>query len=229
MSQPERELGRHWDIFRGVALSIAAAAAGSAADYEHPIFTVPDLTAGAPSGTAGTLPQNQLRIARALIVPEAAITGVATNYFTWQLNQYRAGAVLVNTTLSSSVVAGAGVVVTPASITNIVPGMMLTFQGGTAETVMVLSVNYAAGTFTCNLANNHASASGLVNPPVTATVAFVSGTNASKFVPIQLAGIPNAILLPKDVVTIARVSSNATGLASPAATALLELTPAKFY
>lgn len=228
MTKPYTELGRHLDMFRGVALSIAAAGAGSGSDYEHPLFTVPDLTQGVPSGLSGALPQNQLRIARAIIVPEAAIAGVATNNFTWQLNQYRAGAVLVNTTLNGAVSAGANVTVTPTSIANIVPGMMLTFSGGTPETAMVQSVNYAAGTFVCNLVNGHANGSALVSPPVTSSVTFASGTNATKFVPIQLAAIPNAILLPKDVVTIARVSAG-TGLASPAATVLLELTPAKFY
>jgi hypothetical protein len=67
---------------------------------------------------------------------------------------------LVSTTSTTVITAGNNVTVTPASITNIMPGMVLNFANGTgvAETVTVLSVNYSAGTFTANFANDHSGA-----------------------------------------------------------------------
>lgn len=64
----------------------------------------------------------------------------------------------VATTSSTTITAGNGVVVTPASMQNITVGRWLNFSGGTgsAEDVQVLSVT--GTTFTANFVNNHSGA-----------------------------------------------------------------------
>jgi hypothetical protein len=225
MTQPERTLGRHRDIPHLRNFWKANVAAGSAADYEHALVALPDLTVGAASGTAGFAASDLMHVKRALLIPEAAITGATAHYFTWQLNWYRAGVAPVSTTLNNGAVTGTGVqTVTLTAITNIVPGMVLTFSGGTAENVMVTAVNYANKTVTAAFTISHADSTNVLTPPL-ASVAFITGTNASKWVPIQLSGLANAPLKPGDVVTLARVSNDATGLASPAVQCVLELSP----
>ncbi len=55
--------------------------------------------------------------------------------------------------------------VTPASITNILQGMILNFSAGTgaAEDVVVNTVNYVGGTFTANFVNGHSGAYKIVS------------------------------------------------------------------
>ncbi len=64
----------------------------------------------------------------------------------------------VATTAPTTITAGNGVVVTPASMNNITVGRMLNFNGGTGspEDVQVLSVT--STTFTANFVNNHSGA-----------------------------------------------------------------------
>lgn len=64
----------------------------------------------------------------------------------------------VATTSSTTITAGSNVVVTPASMQNIVAGRWLNFNGGTGspEDVQVLSVT--SSTFTANFVNNHSGA-----------------------------------------------------------------------
>jgi hypothetical protein len=63
----------------------------------------------------------------------------------------------VATTSSTTITAGSNVVVTPASMNNIVAGRYLNFSGGTGtfEDVLVKSVDTGAGTFTADFVNNH--------------------------------------------------------------------------
>jgi hypothetical protein len=71
----------------------------------------------------------------------------------------------VNTTSATTITAGAGVVVTPASMSGIVVGKLLNIAGGTgtAENVRVSAVNLSAGTFSADFANNHSGAYSIVS------------------------------------------------------------------
>lgn len=66
----------------------------------------------------------------------------------------------VNTTSTTTITAGSDVVVTPASMANITPGMYLNFANGTgtAESVQVKRVDYGGGTFTADFTQNHSGA-----------------------------------------------------------------------
>jgi hypothetical protein len=63
----------------------------------------------------------------------------------------------VATTSSTTITAGPGVVVTPASMANITVGRWLNFSGGTGtfEDVLVKSIDTVGGTFTADFVNNH--------------------------------------------------------------------------
>jgi len=67
---------------------------------------------------------------------------------------------LVSTTSATTITAGANVVVTPASMSNIFAGMQLNVANGTgtAENVLVTAIDKGAGTFTATFANNHSGA-----------------------------------------------------------------------
>ena len=71
----------------------------------------------------------------------------------------------VATTSATTITAGSNVTVTPASMTNILQGMRLNFSGGTgtAEDVIVKSVNAVAGTFTADFVNNHSGAYNIIS------------------------------------------------------------------
>lgn len=119
-------------------------------------------------------------------------------------------------TTSSSTTITAGVnVVTPASMASIYIGSQLNFSGGTgsAETVVVTAVT--STTFTATFVNGHSGG-------------YAIAISELALVPHQLNVIVNSAqaLLPGDIVTLARVSSNSTGLASPALHAELDLVPA---
>lgn len=206
---------------------ISAAAAGSGSDFEQVIVSLPDLAQGVTSGYADMVAENALTLRWILLNFEAAVTGVATNNFTLNINQKRNGVPLVNTTSLTTVVAGINTV-TPASMANIAVNSKLIFSGGTGatETVVVQSVNTSTGTFTANFANGHSGAYTIVSAPL-ATVTFASGQNATAYVPLQYAATPgNAFLgTANDVLTIARVSAG-TGLASPAFHVTAEWVPA---
>lgn len=229
MARQDRALGRHTDEPQLESINLnAGAAVGAGADYEHVITAVPNLAQGAPSGTAGLAALNRMFVRWVQIVAEAAITGVATNNVTYNINQRRNGALLVNTTINNGVAVGPGsqVAVILTSVANIIPGMMLTFAGGTAENAQVQSVNAATNTVIVNLANAHNNATAVTSAPL-ATITFAAGVNAVAFSPIQLACVPNEIL-PGDVLTIQRFT-NGTGLATPALTVSLEWVNSKFY
>jgi hypothetical protein len=221
-----RNSGNRRDIPLTAGLAVPAAAAGSAADYEKPIWICPDLTKLASTGQAGTLPLNAMQARLVLWAVEAALTGVVTNNFTWSVRQLRGGNPLVNTT-SATAVASAGVAtVTPASMANIALGTPLLVDAGAAqETVVPTAVT--ATTFTATFANTHSGTWAIVSAPL-ASVAYTSaGVTETAYVPRQIAALPGNTILPGDVLTFRRVSSNVTGLASPAVTVLLELDPVR--
>ncbi len=119
------------------------------------------------------------------------------------------------TTSSSTTITASTMAVTPASMASIYVGSQLTLSGGTgsAETVVVTSVT--STTFTATFANGHSGA-------------YVIAIAEVALVPHQFNVLVNnaQALLPGDIVTIARLSNNATGLASPALTVILDLVPA---
>lgn len=287
MAQLSESLGLHRDIPLGVTRFVASAAAGSAADYEHVLAVITDLTKLAGSGQAGDLPLNPMMVRAVIWVVEATLTGAVTNNFTWQVLQKRAGALLVNTTTTTAVGAPGSVTITPAAMTNIFLGtQLLVDTGASAETVVVTAVT--STTFTATFANTHSSTWNVVSAPL-ASVAYTTTSSATTVVagvntvtPASMASIyvgsqlnfsggtgsaetvvvtsvtpttftatfvnghsgayviaiaevalvahqitalaPNRIL-PGDILTFKRVSSNATGLASPAATVQLDWAP----
>lgn len=213
MSRLDRSSYRHRDVPQLEAVSIAGATAGTGTDFEHPLIVVPDLTqlSNLPSGVKGSMPLNYMQIREFILTWEAAITGTATNFFTLNLNQYRAGAALVNTTVTGGATGSGLQTITPASMVNIFNGMKLSFTQGTAETVTVFNVTPT--TFQVVLANSHTNGSAIVSVAL-ASIVYSNGTNASAKTPIYLALNPH-YLAPGDLITIARVSTG-TGLASPA-------------
>jgi len=221
VSREDRIAFRHRDIPQLEGFNInAQTGAGAAADYEHVIAMVPDLTKQAlvPSGGVGSLPLNYQQIRLIMLIWEAVLTGVATNNVTIQFNQRRAGAFLVNTTVNNGAAVGPGLVtITPTSMANIFNGMQLSFTGGTAETVTVFNVTNT--TFQCVLVNSHANASAIVSVPL-ATITYAAGTNDVAFVPRFFIPTPH-FLKPGDLVTMQRIS-NGTGLATPSGTCLID-------
>lgn len=278
-------LGLRRDITLGPSVMlIPSASAGSASDYEHIIATVPDLTKLAVSGQAGDLPQNAMQLRLVAWTTEANLTGAATNNFTWQVLQKRAGVLLVSTTTTTAVSSAGAVAITPAAMTNIFVGTaLLVDTGASAETVVVTAVT--SSTFTATFANTHSSTWNIVSAPLatvtyattsssttisagTATVTpasmasiyvgsqlnFSGGTGSSEtvvvtavtsttftatfanghsggytiaisevaLVPHNIAALAANVLLPNDIITFKRVSSNATGLASPATTVQID-------
>lgn len=219
-----RALGRNRDVPQLEAYSGVAVAAGSAADFEHVITTIPDLTSGAPSGAVGDIASNSMRIRFATLTFEAAITGAATNNCTFNFRQYRGGSLVATTTASTAVGAAGSVTITPASMAGIFVGQTLAISGGTgtAENVVVTAVT--STTFTAVFANTHSGTYNIVQAPL-ATITFASGTNAAAWTPIQFTALQN-IVKAGDVITIQRASSNATGLATTAYLAQIDWTAA---
>lgn len=279
--------GLHRDIPLGPSVPIPAITAGSAADREIPLVVVPDLTKIAGSGQAGDLPLNAMAVRAIIWTVETTLTGAATNNFSWQVLQKRAGALLVNTTTSTAVSSAGSVTITPSAMTNIFVGtQLLVDTGASAETVVVTAVT--STTFTATFANTHSSTWNVVSAPLasvtyattsssttitsgvkTVTPAsmasiyvgtqlnFSGGTGSAETVVVtavtsttftanfanghsggytiaiaevalvahQLTALAPNKLLPGDILTFARVSSNSTGLASPAVTVQLDWAP----
>lgn len=220
MARMTKELGRNRDLPQLEILGFAAATAGTGTDFESMLVALPDLTVGAPSGTnlIGTS-NNTMYVRNISLTWGANVTGAATNNFTLNINQYRGGALLVNTTSSTTVVAST-MAVTPASMANIFVGTQLIFSGGTGatETVTVLSVT--ATTFTATFANGHSGAYAITSAPL-ATVTYASGTNDTKWTPRTLTVQKVNEVRKGDVITVARVSAG-TGLASPVGMVVLD-------
>ncbi len=210
----ERTMGRDLDLHtlgaRGIW--VASAAAGTAADFERPLFTIPPLSALAGSGEVGSMPYQAMTLRLLSLVYEALITGSSTHYFTWNVRQLRGGSILVNTT--GSAIASTGLqTCTPAAMTNIAVGVpLLCDTGGSQETVVPVAVT--ATTFSAVFANTHSNGFAIVAAPL-ATIAYKTGTNEVAYTPRNLVAVQKNLILPGDVVTLQRVSSDATGLTQP--------------
>lgn len=182
MAEINRAIGRHRDYPQIEAINLnSSSAGGSGTDYEHVVVNIPNLALFAGAGTVGDLPLNAQQVRNVSVIFEAALNGVATNNFTLNILQRRNGALLVNTTSATTITAGANVVVTPASMTNIVVGAYLYFSlgTGTAETVVVTAVT--STTFTATFANNHSSSYTITSAPL-ATVTYATTTSATTVV-----------------------------------------------
>lgn len=226
MAQLSEFTGLHRDLPIGPSLYVAGASAGSAADYEHVLAVVPDLTKLAGSGQAGDLPLNAMALRLVALVPEANLTGAATNNFTWNVLQKRGAALLVNTSTSTAVSSAGSVAITPSAMTNIFVGtQLLVDSGASAETVVVTAVT--STTFTATFANTHSSTWNIVSAPLVSIAYTSSSVTETALTPHQIAAIKPNILLPGDILTFQRVSSNSTGLASPALTVQLDWAPAQ--
>ena len=108
-----KALGSNRDLPQIENMYVAAAAAASSNDYEHAVIVIPDLTKLLiPTGSAGDQPYNDIYIRSLMVVPEAAITGAATNNFLWGFRQYRAGTLVnqINTQNTGSISKGAGAI-----------------------------------------------------------------------------------------------------------------------
>lgn len=225
MAQISEFIGLHRDIPFGPGKQIASATAGSATDYEHVLAVVPDLTKLAGSGQAGDLPINAMALRMIVLVTEANLTGAATNNFTWNVLQKRGAALLVNTTTSTAVGSAGAATITPGAMTNIFVGTaLLVDAGASAETVVVTAIT--STTFTATFANTHSSTWNVVSAPL-ASITYASGTNETALTPHHIKALAPNILLPGDIITFQRVSSNATGLASPATMVQLDWAPAQ--
>ena len=232
MAKLHRLMGKNRDVTLGAQIRIPSAAAAGANDYEMVVFTVPDLTKIAPtvSGTAGFVPQNAAYVRSIMLTPEAAITGAATNFFAWNVRQYRAGSLvaLINTTSATTITAGSGVVVTPASMAGIQVGTILYFSGGTGTAEYVIVTAVTATTLTATFANNHSGAYTIVSNNI-ASVAY-SGTGVTEAAYTTHQSGVGAFTIPTphkliagDVLTLARQTFG-TGLSggSPALTVMID-------
>lgn len=158
MAQGDKASNKHRDVPQVPAINVnAGAILGSGGDFEHVIFYTPDLTMFQSPGEAGDLPVNAQNVRLALLSFEGALNGVATNNFSLTFWQKRNGALLVNTTSSTSVSPAGLTTITPTSIANIMVNSRLDISAGTgtAESIVVQSVNFTAGTFTAVFANTH--------------------------------------------------------------------------
>lgn len=232
-----RSLGRRRDWPQLESYTAAAGTAGSANDYEHTIFVLPNLATGATSGTSGTLPINDIVLRGVILTPEAAITGAATNFMSLCIRQYRAGVLVptVNTTSSTTISSGSQVV-TPASMANIQLNSLLVFSGGTGSTETVVVTAVTGTTFTATFANGHSGAYTIVCNNIASMTFNAAGVTAAAYTPSALVPgtasngmtfVPNVLIQPGDVITFQRLSSNVTGLASPVTQAQIEWVPAK--
>jgi hypothetical protein len=206
------------DVPQVESVSTLAVTAGTGTDYEHIIAALPKLYTGAPTGNADFVADNTMTVRWLNITYEAAVTGQATNYYALQLNQRRAGALLVNTTSSTAVsVAGTSVQITVgANAANYAyVGQYLNITGGTgtAETVVVTATD-GATKITALFANTHSGPYNVIAAPL-ATVTYSSAPVADvAWISRQIACLPNSIKAG-DVLTVSRVSTG-TGLAQPA-------------
>jgi hypothetical protein len=223
MARFSRVIGRNRDIPQFASYQGAAAAGGTAADFERPIVALTDLTLNAPSGSVGSIVSNAMSARACILTFMAAITGDNTNNCAFSFVQYRSGAILVNTTSATTITAGTRTV-TPTSMTNLYNGQQLIFSGGTGATETVVIYNLTPTTFQATFANGHSGAYAITSAPLASTT-FQTGVNASAIVPIQFASAINYIK-GGDVITIKRVSNNVTGLATPAFDARIDWVPA---
>lgn len=184
MAQGDRASQKHRDVPALPTINVNLSVAGGVStDFEHVIYFTPDLTMFQASGETGDMPINAMNVRLAILSFEAALTGVATNNFTLNFIQRRAGNILVNTTSATTVTGAGTATITPASMANISLNSRLVFSGGTGatETVVVSAVNFTGGTFTATFANNHSGAYTIQSAPL-ATVTYATTTSATTVV-----------------------------------------------
>lgn len=120
----------------------------------------------------------------------------AWQYLPFHISAVAASAVAIGdnvaTTAPTTITAGNGVVVTPASMANIRPGRWLNFNGGTgtAEDVQVISTT--ATTFTANFVNNHSAAYVISSQRVVDAGALIVNNAGTAVVITLYNGHPNA-------------------------------------
>ena len=110
----------------------------------------------------------------------------------------------VATTSTTTITAGNGVVVTPASMNNITVGRWLNFNGGTgsAEDVQVLSIDTGAGTFTANFVNNHSGGYTISSQRTVDLEDVVIGDPGTSMVVTLYDGHPNSWVGGTEITTI---------------------------
>ncbi|HZU01527.1 MAG TPA: hypothetical protein VFA10_17800 [Ktedonobacteraceae bacterium] len=218
MARFSKLLGGNRDVPQEEMFYIGSAAAASSNDYEHPILIIPNLAslANTPTNASGLLPTNDLYIRTLAIIPEAAVTGAATNNFLWGFRQWRGGSVLnqISTQNTAAITAGS-VVVTPVTGTlmaGIQVGTVLHIAagGGTAEDVIVTAISAANGTFTATFAFNHNANTAITGTYLAANWYNGSGVTEAAMTTHQFTPLANQFK-PGDVLTFARVSYG-TGL-----------------
>ena len=232
-----KSLGKNRDWPQLESVACAAASAGSAADYEHQLCILTNLATGASSGTAGTLPINDITVRGMLISTEAAITGATAHFMSYCLRQYRAGVLVptVNTT-SATTISASSMAVTPASMANIQVNSLLYISGGTgtAETVVVTAIT--ATTFTATFAQSHSGAYTIVCNNIASMTFNATSITTAAYTPVALLPgtssngttfLSGIVLQPGDMLTLQRLSNDVTGLASPITFAQIEWVPAR--
>jgi hypothetical protein len=220
MARFVKALGRNRDIPQLETYSGVAVNAGTSSDFEHIITALPDLTAGAPSGGAGNVPSNAMSIRYCLLTFEAAITGAATDNCTFKFRQRRGGTLVATTTATTAVASAGLATITPASMANIFAGQSLDISGGTGTAETVIVQKTTSTTFDAVFANTHSGTYNIVQTPL-ASITFDNGVNAAAWTPLQFTAKRN-IVQRGDVITVQRVSSTSTGLASPAYEAAID-------
>lgn len=194
MTKLGRILGSDTDLPVGIRINVPSAAAGSGADTEVIIGSVPDLLHASPSNAknGANLGSNAMVVREVEFISGGAsdtVPSANTDYFEWRVNIYRKAAFYgsvaylttgVDTDTGASAVASANttVSITPTSMTNIVPGSWLQVDtGAAAETIYVLSVNSAGTAFTAFFTKSHSAGVALVSlVPKKAPVSFVPVT-----------------------------------------------------
>ncbi|MDE3097497.1 MAG: hypothetical protein KGK07_16040 [Chloroflexota bacterium] len=138
----------------------------------------------------------------------------------------------VDTTSGTAVAAPGSVVITPASMASIAVGTPLTIDGdaahGTAEVVNVTAVT--ATTFTATFANAHTTGFLVRSENFTATFAKTHASAVAVVAATGKGALANGFpfeLQESDVLTLARVSSDLTGIATPAGALQVEWRPSE--
>lgn len=151
-------LGRDRDVAITAHETLAGAAGGTAADFEMPLWIVPDVTrAFAPQLIRGNvngvalsaLPRNEVAVRSAQIVGNAAITANATNSAELRINLWRGGVLqgalasfntVAATTITPAVVASAASqTVAVASGAGLRPGQSVVVDTGASQEIVVLT------------------------------------------------------------------------------------------
>lgn len=131
-----KNLGHGRDVPVCFNENFLAAAAGSGTDFEYPLVAIPDLRQLVTSGFQGLAFKNMVKLRDVLIVASAAVTGVNTNFFTLNVNWWRAG-VKIGTVATIAFQAGTNLVIhspklLPCAFNNLpvvlLPGDSVTIQ-----------------------------------------------------------------------------------------------------